>query len=245
MPGLVLMLLLLLAPSAVPAPLSDGESRYEVRYKWGVVDTKVANASFVISDGEWNGKAVKHSQISVRATPFFRLFMAEEYRVSLYLTTEGHKPLYTYAPTKKKGKEVNFYVLYNYQSGRVEAKTVSEQETLERDFSLEDNSMDLAMFLYYMQGLNLSALNTGDSFPVQLVMPRTVAPVMINYEGLDTEKIPGVTTRRFFINFTDRGLMEDMSGKAVHVWISADDAQQVLLLTVPLKNGVMAASLVR
>lgn len=244
MPGLVLMLLLLLAPNAVPAPLSDGETCYEVRYKWGVVDTKVANASFLVSKAEWNGEAASLSQISVRATPFFRLFMAEEYRVSLYLSPEG-KPLYSHTPIVKKGKEINFYAFYNHQSGRLETKTVSADESLERNFSLKDQSMELVPFLYYMQDLDLKALKTGDSFPVQLVMPRTVAPVVVNYEGRDTEKIPGESAHRFFLDFKGRGLMEDKSGTVVHIWISAGPVQQVLLLTVPLKNGIMEASLVR
>lgn len=244
MPRRVLILFLAIwAFFPARAALPEGTLRYEVRYKWGVVDTRVANAVFTHSRKEWDGQPALHAQVSLRATPFFRLFMAEEYWMEAYLSTDGKQPFYSHAPLKNKGVLYNFDTTYHYDTRKVESTTVSVEENLSRTFSMDDESLDIFVVFYYLQTLDASSLPENGSHSIQIIMPRSVAPALVSFEGLDTEMVPGTPCNRYLVQLTGRGLMENKSGNTVHVWVTADANRQLRVLSVPLNNGTMIARL--
>lgn len=242
MSGLVLALLLsLLASVSASAGVPEGKTQYEVRYKWGVVDTRVANAVFMVTREERDGQPALHSQVNLRATPFFRLFLVEEYRVDLFLSADGKKPLFSHAPLKKKGKETLFDVLYDWDARVAELHTVSVDENIVKTFPMEERPMDIFALFYFMQTLDISEFKEGEPLPLIIMMPRSEAPVLVCYEGIDTQEIPETKCHRFLLQFTGRGMMENRSGNTVHIWSSAEGDNKLLRLTVPLNNGEMVA----
>ena len=242
MSGLVLALLLsLLASLSASAGVPEGKTQYEVRYKWGLVDTRVANAVFTVTREERDGQPALHSQVNLRATPFFRLFLLEEYKVDLFLSADGMNPLFSHAPIKKKGKEAVFDVLYDWDARMAELHTVSADENIVKTFPMEENPMDILALFYFLQTLDISAFEEGMPLPLIVLMPRSEAPVLVYYEGIDTQEIPDTRCNRFRLQFTGRGMMENRSGNTVHIWSSAEGDHKLLRLTVPLNNGVMIA----
>ena len=99
-------LLALLIPGQLPAPKNVssealGAVQYEVRYKLGALDTKVADATISLENGKWEQQAVLHSHASIRSASVFRLFLNAEYIADAYLTPGGQEPVYSFNPIKK------------------------------------------------------------------------------------------------------------------------------------------------
>lgn len=242
MPGFILSVvfaLWTLLPGTVNVP--EGKTTYEVRYKWGVVDTRVANGVFTVTPDKWEGQSAYRAVATVRATPFFRLFMADEYKLELFLSREGALPLHCFSPLRTKGKECEYTLIYHQDTRQLEAWTVSATESIQRNFSLDDGAMDIFTLFYYVQCLDASTLEQGKPLSLKVVMPRSEAPALLYYEGIDKEAVPGVVCHRYLLQFTGRGLMENRSGNTVHLWVSAGAGGKLQMLTVPLNNGVLMA----
>lgn len=246
MPGLILAVCLsLLGPLSTSTGVPEGTTQYEVRYKWGVLDTRVANGQIIISKDEWNGQTAMHTVFSLRATPFFRLFMAEDYWMELFVSPDGTLPLSSHSPIRAKGKECDFDVLYKQKERVAESHTVSAKESVHRTFSLDDGAMDLLALFHYMQNLDISRMDKGQSISLQVIMPRSVAPVLLHYEGMDSVPFSEEPCHLFLMQFTGRGVMENKSGNTVHLWMSTGPDRQLIMLTIPLNNGLMIARIKR
>ena len=237
----------LLVTLVVPARISPGETHYEVRYRWGIVDTKVANGIFVVSRTERDGQPALHARVEVGATPFFRLFMAEKYRCELFFTRDGHTPLFSRAPGKGKDGPYVFDMTYDGKADRIDAVTVLDDLALteRREFPLDGRTLDLEARFYFFSEVDPSTIEDGKPLSLKVLMPRSEAPALLYYEGLDTGKFPGEPSYRYRMEFTGRGLMENRSGHLVHIWISTRESRELLMLSVPLNNGVMEARLKR
>lgn len=247
-PGRILALLFsLLVSLSAWAGLPEGETHYEVRYKWGLLDTKVANGTFVVSRSQWDGQPALCARVEVGATPFFRLFMADKYRCVLYLSQDGNEPLYSRAPGKGKDGPYVFEMFYKRDARRIDAVTVLDQLgiTENRVFKLDGRTLDLEALFFFFSEVDPSMMPNGNPLSLQMVMPRSEAPTLMYYEGIDTEKFPGEPCYRYRLELTGRGLMENRSGNLVYLWISTRESRELLLLTVPLNNGIMEARLKR
>ena len=245
-PARILALLFsLLVSLPVSAGLPEGETRYEVRYKWGVLNTKVANGTFWVNRSTWDGQPALHARVELGATPFFRLFMADKYRCELYLSQDGHEPLYSRAPGK--GKDGPYVFEMFYKKDRIDAVTVLDDLgiTESREFKQDGRTLDLEALFYFFLKVDPSMMPNGNPLPLKMVMPRSDAPTLMYYEGIDTEEFPGEPCFRYRLELTGRGLMENRSGHEVHIWISTRESRELLMLTVPLNNGVMEARLKR
>ena len=61
-----------------------GQARYEVRYKLGLIDTRVVSAEITWEESTWNGIPAYYSAAIIETTPFFRLFLASNYFAETY-----------------------------------------------------------------------------------------------------------------------------------------------------------------
>ena len=97
------------SPAATPVRKVSGEAlgavRYEARYIWGAINTKVADATITLERDNREGSDVLHSRATISATPFFRLFMNADYLADAYLSPATLEPVYYVNPFKKGGKD--------------------------------------------------------------------------------------------------------------------------------------------
>ena len=239
------ILLALLIPGQFPAPKnvsSDalGAVQYEVRYKLGALDTKVADATISLEKGKWEQQAVLHSHASIRASSIFRLFLNAEYIADAYLTPGGQEPVYSFNPIKKGGKEGKFACTYDRKAKTITTEFVKPPaDPVTQTLPLDGKTMDMLSLLQYVRFQNFKA---GESRSLRLMMGANTVSATLNFQGADTERFPGVKAERFVLKMVERGLMENGSGSEITVWRSAGADRRILGLETALSSGVMVAA---
>ena len=86
------------------SPESLGTFNYDVRYKNGLINAKVATATITWEESKWQNRPAYHSSALVKAAPVFALFISSDYVAETYFSHSGLAPLYFINPFKYKGK---------------------------------------------------------------------------------------------------------------------------------------------
>ena len=242
----LMALMALLVPgilSSAPAPVTAdalGAVRYEVRYLLGGLDTKVADATISLDRATWEQQSVLHAHASIRAVSVFRLFMNAEYQADSYLTSAAREPLYYKNPIKKGGKEGKFECIYDKDSKSIHSEFERPPaDPIQTSFPLDGWTMDLLSLLQYVRFLDMAE---GRSQSLHLLKGGESVAATLTCLGSDTERFPGVSTDRFQLKMTEKGLMENGSGNTILVWRSSGSDRMLLALEVSLGSGVMSVS---
>ena len=75
------------------SPESLGTFNYDVRYKNGLINAKVATATITWEESKWQNRPAYHSSALVKATPVFALFISSDYVAETYFSHSGLAPL--------------------------------------------------------------------------------------------------------------------------------------------------------
>ena len=233
---LVLMAILVAAGSARAArrvaPEALGTVRYEVRYKWGGVNTKVADATISLERASWEKQDAYHSHVAIQASSIFRLFMSSDYLVDIYLSQATLDPLYFVNPVKKGGKYEYFY---DKKAGVIRSEALlPPADPVSTTFPMDGRTMDLAMLLQYVRFVTLAE---GASQKLHVLMSGKSFAATLIHEGTDSDRYPGRTADRFLVRMTERGLMENGSGKEITVWRSTGSDRHILGLETTLSGS--------
>ena len=232
----------LLFPGLLSAPknLSSealGAVKYEIHYKLGALDTKVADATITLENGNWEQQPVLHAHAAIRASSVFRLFMNAEYIADAYLTPGGQEPVYSFNPIKKGNKEGKFTCTYDRNARTITTELVKPPaDPVTETLPLDGRTMDLLSLLQRVRFQNFSA---GSSRTLLLLMGDHTVPATLTFQGTDTERFPGMTTECLLLRMNGRGLMENGSGSEITVWRSTGGDRRILGLETPLSSGVM------
>ena len=237
-------LLLLLACSAADArklPAGAlGTVTYDVRYKLGAMNAKVATATISLDPATREGQAAYHTHALIRTSSIFRLFLSSDYVVDAWIGQADLQPVYFINPFKKGGKEGKFECIY--RGGDIEVVTVMPPKGTERKVLPQDGrTMDLLTLLHHVRFLEMDA--SSRPLSLQVLMGGSAFPGVLTCEGPDAERFPGQATERFLLRLTERGLMENGSGNEIHLWRSTGTDRRLLGLEVPLSTGTMAVSI--
>lgn len=235
------------ALAATPAgssasPESLGTFNYDVRYKNGLLNTKVATATITWENASWQDHPAFYSSALVKATPFFALFISSDYVAETYFSRNDIAPLYFINPFKYKGKDCKYEYFFRAGNKTIESISIDEEDEPRYDtFPLDGHTMDLLSLLHYVRFLNLSP----DSAPVNMhiLMAGKSHPARIMYKGTDDEKIPGTTTEKILLEMTEHGLMENGSGNEIFIWRSPAPDRRLLALETALSSGTMSVTL--
>ena len=232
---LLFLLLPFLAGHSVPDTLS-----YDVRYKLGTLDTRVVTAKLTWNDTEWNGIPAYYSTVVLRPTPFFRLFLSKNYFAETYFSQHEPKPLFFANPFKKNGKEGR----HEYVYGRDTIASTSVLETgqvVHASFPNDGRTVDFLSLVHYLRFLDLS--QTREPLPLHILISGKLYPAELRYLGQDLEKYPDAPADKFLLLFTERGLMENGSGKEVYLWRSMAPDHTLLGLETRLSTGSMSVGI--
>lgn len=61
----------------------------------------------------------------------------------------------------------------------------------------------------------------------------------LTWQGADPDKFPGENAKRFLLEMTERGLMENGSGNKIQAWRSAGPDRRILGLETAISAGMM------
>lgn len=224
------------APGAGNVPEESlGAVNYDVRYKLGALNTKVATATISWEKAEWKNQPAYHSHALVQTTPFFKLFLGSDYTADTYLSRKGLAPLFFSNPFKD-GSRVEY--VYNKESREIESQTFEASGEIEDEtFPLDGKTMDLLSLVHYLRFQSFST--TEDARSMHLLMGGKSYAAKIVYQGTDPEKFKDIPSERILVRMTEHGLMENGSGNEIYLWRSAAQDRRILGLEVALSTGTM------
>ena len=233
------------SPAATPARKVTGAAlgavRYEARYNWGAINSKVADATITLERDKWNGSDVLHSRATISASSIFRLFMNADYLADAYLSPDTLEPVYYINPVKKGGKEGKIEYTFDHAAKLVKSESVRPPAAPETvTFPLDGKTMDLLSLLQHVRFLDLGE---GKSESLHLLMSGRSVSATLTCEGADPEKFPDKSVLRFRLKMVERGLMENGSGKEIVVWRSTAADRRILALEAALSAGSMTVSI--
>ena len=217
---------------------SPKTTQYTVRYHLGQMDVRVASVDITWEEASLDEIPTYHSVAILRTTPFFKLFLRNDYTAETYFHRENISPLY-FAHHYKNGMDE---YLYHQDIGEIE---FNEQKRAHEPRSLsipyDDRTMDLLSLVHFMRFLNLSALK--QPMPMKVLMSGIPYPAEISFLEEDLEKFPGQPAHKFLIRMTEHGLMENGSGNEIYLWRSMAPDHTLLGLETRLSTGSMSVGI--
>ena len=228
------LLILFLALQSV-LPRTSEKLSYEVRYKLGLLNTKVATGVIPLTKDTWEGKDVFRSDALITVQPVFRLFMNPEYSAVLYLQASDMQPLFYAYPYTNGYNECRYSKDSIYYHKQVKGKVIQDS-CLPND----GRTMEIFSMLFMMRDINME---TGQSCRARTYLGGEFRNVRITMLGTDTERFHGRKADLFIIDTPERGLMENGSGTIIKFWRAQDGTRPMLGLEVPLSKGTMICNL--
>ena len=236
---LIIPLLLLLGHPTTPTDPGTETLKYEVRYLYGALSPRVANATFQLKPEVWEGKEVYWTDILIRVKPIFRLFLNAEYLVKGCFTRPGMEPLYYYTPSGGecwcRYTEGEKGVYYSRQVGKVESPEISV-------FPNDGRTRELMSMLYFARTYDFKQ---GVPCQIKIILGGKLFPATLTWESTDTERYPGHSAQVLHLVFAGQaGLMENGSGNEAFLWREAEGSHPILGLQVGLgKKGTMVCNI--
>lgn len=238
MRNLLIAMLALLLPLGAQRqelpPEAFCKDTYTVKYKLGPIVTKVADAYFSIGEATWQQEDAYFSDVSIKAAHIFRLFLAEEYRGRTYMSAASLEPLYSNLPFHKNGMDSKFEFIYNKEREVVEWNIVNAKEDIHMEYSLDGYTMDLLAFSLYLRTINPADIT--ESLQMRTMLGRQCPHFKLCFFGEDPSYLEGRTAYHYVLFFDERGIMENSSGKDVHIWVDSQ-SRQILGLQAQLNKG--------
>lgn len=216
-------------------PQSSEKLIYEVRYKLGVLNTKVATGVIPLTQDTWEGKDVFRSDARITVQPVFKLFMNPEYTAILYLKASDMQPLFYSYAYKKGYNECRYLEDSIYYHRQLHGKE-PENTCLPND----GRTMEIFSMLFMLRDINLEA---GETCEAKTYLGGGFRNVRITMQGTDSKRFKGRKADYFIIQTPERGLMENGSGNIIKLWRAHDGTRPVLGLEVPLSKGTMICNL--
>jgi hypothetical protein len=212
-----------------------GTVKYEIRYKWGAINAKVASIDLSLAPEKWENHQAYHSKAIIKTSAVFSLFIGADMTAESYIEQSDLQPLYFINPHKKGGKDVCFTFVYNRKSKKIESTFKGVKDTSEKTFPMDGKTYDLLSAITYVRFLDASKKNVD----LNLLLGEERYPGVLTYEGKDTEKFPGRETDRFVLRLTGRGVMENGSGNELTFWRSTGSDRKLIGLEAPISPGFM------
>ena len=245
LPGILCMVVLSVFTTTAATKASHGASpeslgtfNYDVRYKNGLINAKVATATITWEESKWQNRPAYHSSALVKAAPVFALFISSDYVAETYFSHSGLAPLYFINPFKYKGKACKYEYVFHEDNKTIESISIDEDDEPEYEtFPLDGRTMDLLSLLHFVRFLDLNP----DSAPIkmQILMAGKSRDARILYKGIDEEKFPGIPAEKILLEMTEHGLMENGSGNEIYIWRSPGPDRRLLALETELSSGAM------
>ena len=212
-----------------------GTVKYEIRYKWGAINAKVASIDLSLAPEQWENHQAYHSKAIIKTSAIFSLFIGADMTAESYIEQSDLQPLYFINPHKKGGKDVCFTFVYNRKSKQIESTFKGVKDTSEKTLPMDGKTYDLLSVITYVRFLDASKKNVD----INLLLGDERYPGVLTYEGKDTEKFPGRETDRFVLRLTGRGVMENGSGNELTFWRSTGSDRKLIGLEAPISPGFM------
>lgn len=241
----ILALLLLataIAAGARPAPTLEPETlRYDVMFKWGLINKKAGTAVLSVR----NGHDSYITSLTAASEPWADRIYCVRDTLKGSLHREDLRPIFYEKIAHEGGDHKRDRVDYDYsQPGQVIGhctRKVYKKDELKvderRQLEAEGTALDMLTSFYYMRTLPFETMTPGDVITMPIFSGKQKETLTIKYVGLDNVSIDGTRYPSYHIRFlfTSRGgtkTSDDMDA-----WIGTDTHRIPLKLEGKLPIG--------
>lgn len=213
---------------------SPFHGKYDVRYKYGVINTKVATASYDWDASTWEKKDAYYTKVTIKTRPLFNLFLGSDYFLELYNSAEGLSPLYFHYYFS----DVDFKYRYRKAKGITDCTITHKGKPEEhRTFTMDSMTMDIIALLNHIRFCDFNALKSPRDYNV--LLSGQVFRARVSYRGIDKKKFSGKNAVCVRFELPEAGLMADGSGHEFLVWFSEGPEREVLGLEANLGKAYL------
>ena len=222
---------------------TQGKVQYKIQYIRGSLRAKMATATLTMSDTEWKGDTAYAAGFSVQAANVFKLFLRSEYKVDLVLSKEDLSPYYYSFPHVKKGKKHQLEFIYGDNEVESVLQIENTPEPVRKLYPKNGLlTLDVASFSLYVRSLDPASLQ-GEPMAVQLLFGSSAELAHLNYVGEDSAFREGENCFHYILEIVGRGLLENKSGKEIHLWVSPGAERTLCGLEIKLEKGSIVAKM--
>ena len=222
---------------------TQGKVQYKIQYIRGSIRAKMATATLTMSDTEWKGDTAYAAGFSVQAANVFKLFLRSEYKVDLVLSKEDLSPYYYSFPHVKKGKKHLLEFIYGDNEVESVLQIENTPEPVRKVYPKKGLlTLDVASFSLYVRGLDPASLQ-GKPMEVQLLFGSSAELAHLSYVGEDAAFGEEESGFHYLLEIEGRGLLENKSGKEIHLWVSPGAERTLRGLEIKLEKGSIVAKM--
>ncbi len=223
-----------------------GESlSYGVSYKWGAVNTEVAQAKISLGETSLGKEKVFHSDVSARTAPFFDVF----FKIREHF--EGWFQKGTLIPKKciRDTHEGTYaaYNLYEYDWEKREIHALVDMTStgeMNLDIPLVDCVCDVPSLVYFLRQADVSRMEPDKRYGLNFAIDDMIFHIYLTRKGQEVVKVKGVgqvRCNKLYCSVVEGAVFE--GDQQVKIWLS-DDADQVpVAFWAPLRVGAMRGTL--
>lgn len=233
-------------PFAQDPAFTPGEVlNFGVSYKWGAVNTEVAQAKLVLEETTLGRERVLHSDVTARTAPFFDVF----FKIREHF--EGWFQIGTLRPEKCiRDTHEGTYAAYNLYSYDWDAREIhafvemSDKGKMNLDIPLVDCICDVPSLVYFVRQADLSQMEQGKRYGLNFAIDDTVFHIYLTKMGTETVKVKGlgkVRCQRLNCSVVQGAVFE--GDQEVKIWLSDDANRLPVSFWAPLRVGAMRGSL--
>lgn len=211
-----------------------------VMYKWGLVNTEIAQASLVLEKAD---AQKRHALMTVKTAPFFDVFYKMRENFQSWFMACDYRPVEFIRDTYQNGYTATNHYLYDWEAGVIRSEVAYNGQNLQQlDIPLQGMSFDLVTLTYYLRSIDWASMENGKVSVIPFAIDDTVFQVKVTYRGqerISVRKKGKFNALRFSCTVVAGALFE--GDQEVQVWFSEDEKHIPLAIMVPLKMGTMWA----
>lgn len=229
-------------PTRTPYPFEGGERiTLSLMYKWGAVNTEVAQAWVNLDTLQYNGSQAYHVNFKVKSAPFFDIFFKMREDFHSWMRRDGLVPLKFTRDTYEGGYKATNLYYYDWQKKVIHADVnFSNRGDEHYEIPLHDCAYDLPALIFYLRTMDVSRMKKGDKYHLSFAIDDSVFDVVLTYHGrkrLNVRKMGRRNALLFSCSVVSGAMFE--GDQELKFWFS-DDARHVpLAVMAPLRVGAV------
>lgn len=225
-------------------PFKAGERiDLSLMYKWGAVNTEVAQAAVTLDTVSYNGEEAFHVNFKVKSAPFFDVFFKMREDFHSWFTVRELKPLkFTRNTLEGKYTATNEYY-YDWPAGVIHADVNFNGRGDEHyEIPVHECAYDLPALIFYLRTMDLSRMHAGEKYHLSFAIDESVFDVVLTYHGPTTLKVRKLGERNALL-FTCSVVSGAMfaGNQELKFWFSNDGQFVPLGVMAPLRWGAVWA----
>ena len=227
-------------PTVPEPPFKAGEKiSLGLFYKWGAVNTEVAQAAITLDSLQFNGQDAWHLNFNVKSAPFFDVFFKMREDFHSWMTMDSIRPLrFTRNTLEGKYTATNDYN-YDWEEMVIHADVNFYNRGMEHyEIPLHPCVYDLPALIFYLRTLDQSRMKPGDRYPLSFAIDEGVFDIMLTYHGVEPLKVrkKGYQNALLFSCSVVSGAMFE-GNQELKFWLSDDGIYVPLAIMAPLRVG--------